>query len=146
MLHLVILLHSKGFSITIIQTNFKSLNPTTFPHFSFHFINDGLSMFEEAAASQSLFVLLSALNTNCLEPFRGCLSWVMNGGDANDQEAVACLIADPMWQFAGSVADSFKLPRVALRTGCISAFVVCDSLSLLREKGYLPTQGIYSNP
>ena len=46
-----------------------------------------------------------------------------------------------MWDFAGSVADEFNLPRMALRPGGMLAFLVYDSLPLLREKGYFSVQG-----
>ena len=42
MLDLANILHYKGFSITLIHTNFNSPNPSNYPHFTFHSIQDGL--------------------------------------------------------------------------------------------------------
>ncbi|KAK0591898.1 hypothetical protein LWI29_009959 [Acer saccharum] len=39
-----------------------------------------------------------------------------------------------------AVADKLKLPRIVLRTGGASSFVVFAAFPLLRERGYLPIQ------
>ncbi|KAM1141474.1 hypothetical protein FF1_041371 [Malus domestica] len=135
MLELANILHLKGFSITIIHTHFNSLNPSTYPHFTFHSIPDGLS--ESEAATKDLVLLLSLLNAKCIEPFRECLVRLLS--DASD-EPVACLISDVIHFFTESVADSLKIPRIVLRTGGASSFAVFAAFSLLREKGYLPLQ------
>lgn len=137
MLHLGNALHSKGFSITIIQTRFNAPDPTKFPNFTFHYIEDALSKAE--APPFDPLKMVSLLNASCLEPFRDCLSRIL-GDDSNEKEPVACLIADPMWEFATTVANGFNLPRIALRTGGVLAFLVYDSVPLLREKGYFPLQ------
>uniref|UniRef100_A0A7C8ZN25 Uncharacterized protein n=1 Tax=Opuntia streptacantha TaxID=393608 RepID=A0A7C8ZN25_OPUST len=135
MLHLGNALYSKGFSITIIQTRFNSPDTTEFPNFAFHFIDDGLQM-----SSAALFDALSAVKASCLEKFRHCLSQILNG-DCENKEPIACLITDPSWEFAGTVADSFNLPRIALKTGSILSYIVYEALPLLREKGYFPIPG-----
>ncbi|CAN6705142.1 unnamed protein product [Malus baccata var. baccata] len=135
MLELANILHLKGFSITIIHTHFNSLNPSTYPHFTFHSIPDGLS--ESEAATKDLVLLLSLLNAKCIEPFRECLVRLLS--DASE-EPVACLISDVIHFFTESVADSLKIPRIVLRTGGASSFAVFAAFSLLREKGYLPLQ------
>lgn len=138
MFHLATLLHSKGFSITIIQTQYNSLDPNNFPHFTFHILDDGLP--EDAApAPNDYSTVLSTLNTNCLAPFYDCLSKVLSKA-ATDGESIVCLIADPMWSFAGSVASSFSLPRIVLRCDSIFTFLVHHSLPSLQEKGYYPLQ------
>ena len=135
MLHLGNALYSKGFSITIIQTRFNTPDTTEFPNFAFHFIDDGLQM-----SSAALFDALSAVKASCLEKFRHCLSQILNG-DCENKEPIACLITDPSWEFAGTVADSFNLPRIALKTGSILSYIVYEALPLLREKGYFPIPG-----
>lgn len=61
--------------------------------------------------------------------------------DASEgNEPVACLILDPLWPFAATIADEFNLPRMALRTGGILASILYDALPLLRGKGYFPLQ------
>ncbi|KAL9231401.1 hypothetical protein vseg_006633 [Gypsophila vaccaria] len=139
MLSLANILHSKNFSITIIHTKYNSLNPTHFPHFTFHFLQDNMPD-NSVLSSSDLKTVLSALQVNCREPFRECLSEILSSAADTEKESVSCLISDPMWSFAGSVAQSFGLPRVVFRTGGMSAFVVYEALPLLREKGYYPIQ------
>lgn len=138
MLHLATLLYSKSFSITIIHTRYNSSDPTKFPNFTFHFIDDGLPQEPAHCPSDSL-AILPVINTNCLQPFRDCLSKILSD-DASDRELVGCLIVDPVWKFTTTVADSFNLPRITLRTGSMLAFLVYDSLPLLQERGYFPLQ------
>lgn len=137
MLELANVLHLKGFSITIINTNFNSLNPSTHPHFTFHLIPDGLS--ETETSTNDLFLLLSRLNAQCCDPFRKCLASLLS--DHVSEEPIACLITDPLFDFTRPVAKSLKLPRMLLRTGGASSLVVYAAFPLLREKGYLPKQG-----
>ncbi|XP_062030118.1 UDP-glycosyltransferase 76B1-like isoform X2 [Rosa rugosa] len=80
MLELANLLHFKGFSITIVHTHFNKLNPSSYPHLTFHLIDEGLSV------------------------------------------------------------ESFKLPRLLLRTGGASSLAVYIAFPLMREKGYYPKQ------
>ncbi|XP_021769077.1 UDP-glycosyltransferase 76F1-like [Chenopodium quinoa] len=140
MLHLATLLYSKGFSITIIQTVHNPINPTHFPHFTFHsFYSSLLELYSKSPPSDPL-AFTSAMN-NCSEPFRDCLSQILcDATAAADNEPIAALIADPIWKFAGSIAASFNLPRMALRTGGVLSLLVYLSMPSLREKGYLPPQ------
>lgn len=144
MLHLATLLHSKGFSITIIQTPYNPINPTHFPHFIFRsFYNSLLESYSKSPPPDS-FAVLSVMNNSCSEPFRDCLSQILHEAEAAaaaDKDPIAALIADPMWKFAGSVATSFSLPRLVLRTGSMSTLLLYCSLPSIREKGYLPPQG-----
>lgn len=141
MLHLANALYSKGFSITVIQTRFNSLDPSKFPNFTFHLIDDGLSNQPGGLPADSVEIF-SVVRESCSEPFKDCLSRVLNddSDSDNNQEPVSCLVADIAWEFAGEVADSFNLPKIALRCGSIVAAYVYESLPLLRENGYFPIQ------
>ncbi|XP_062013152.1 UDP-glycosyltransferase 76B1-like [Rosa rugosa] len=130
MLQLANLLHSKGFSITIIHTQFNSPNPSLHPHFTFRSIPDGLS--ETEASPKDIILLFSLFNTKCVEPFTLCLSSLLS------EEPVACLISDSIFHFTQSVAESFKLPRIVFETGGMTSYAVFTQFPLLREKGYLP--------
>ncbi|XP_074317591.1 UDP-glycosyltransferase 76B1-like [Silene latifolia] len=134
MLNLGNALHSKGFSITIIQTRFNALNQTEYPNFEFYYIEDPMSK-DAAPWSTGSLKTIALLNKTCSGVFRDCLSRILEDASIN-KEAVACLIADPLWEFVGSIADEFNLPRLGLRTGGLLAVILYDSLSLLREKGY----------
>ncbi|KAB2623568.1 UDP-glycosyltransferase 76C4-like [Pyrus ussuriensis x Pyrus communis] len=135
MLELANVLHHKGFSITIIHTQFNSLNPTTHPHFIFHSIPIELSRTEASTNDVMAFILL--LNVKCFEPFSECLARLLSD---DDQEPVACLISDLLFSFTQHVAENLKLPRILLRTSAASSFVAYAAFPLLLEKGYLPIQ------
>ncbi|XP_021814937.1 UDP-glycosyltransferase 76B1-like [Prunus avium] len=134
MLELANLLHHKGFSITIIHTQFNSLNPSTYPHFTFHSIPVALSQAE--ASTSDILAFISLLNVKCSEPFRECLARLLS----DNQEPVACLISDLLFHFTQPVAESLKLPRILLRTSAAFSFVAYAAFPLLLEKGYLPIQ------
>jgi len=135
MLQLANILHSKGFSITIIHTHFNSPTKSKHPHFTFLPISDGLSKTE--ASTEDIIPLLTQLNTNCVAPFRDCLAGLLADGP------IACLITDALYHFSQSVADGFGLPRIVLRTSSISSFLVFAAMTVMKEK-YLPKQGVGS--
>ncbi|XVF24002.1 hypothetical protein REPUB_Repub13aG0089100 [Reevesia pubescens] len=135
MLHLANILHSRGFSITIIHTNFNSPNPSNYPHFTFHFFSENLP--ENGTCTTDLIAFLSLLNTKSGPPFRDCLANLLSDPS---EEPIACLISDAILYFTQDVANELKLPRIVLRTGAASSFCVFTAFPLLREKGYIPIQ------
>ncbi|KAH7839163.1 hypothetical protein Vadar_000617 [Vaccinium darrowii] len=135
MLQLANILHSKGFSITIIHTHFNSPTKSNHPHFTFLPISDGLS--KTGASKEEIVPLLAQLNTNCVDPFRDCLAGLLADGP------IACLITDALYHFSQSVADGFGLPRIVLRTSSIFSFLVFAAMTVMKEK-YLPKQGVGS--
>ena len=135
MLQLANILHAKGFSITIIHTQFNSPNTSNYPHFRFYSIPDGIP--EKYAVSSDfnpLLTLITNLNSNCVTPFRDCLAELLS---INLDDPIACLVTDALWYFTQAVADGLKLPRIVLRASNVSSFLVLTSLSSLRERGYL---------
>uniref|UniRef100_A0A2N9FSQ5 Glycosyltransferase n=1 Tax=Fagus sylvatica TaxID=28930 RepID=A0A2N9FSQ5_FAGSY len=135
MLQLANILYTKGFSITIIHTQFNSPNSNNYPHFTFHSIPDGLLKSE--ASISDVIALLTLLNVNCVTPFRDCLAKLLT--DVS-KESVACLITDAVWHFTQAVAEALKIKRIVLRTSNLSSFLAFVALPRLREKGYLPIQ------
>ncbi|KAM5572195.1 UDP-glycosyltransferase 76F1-like [Rosa sericea] len=135
MLELANLLHFKGFSITIVHTHFNKLNPSSYPHLTFHLIDEGLSVSE--ASTKDIAQLVSLLDQKCAEPFKACLVNLLS--DVS-KEPVACLITEYRFYFTQSLAESFKLPRLLLRTGGASSLAVYIAFPLMREKGYYPKQ------
>ncbi|OIV95591.1 hypothetical protein TanjilG_23822 [Lupinus angustifolius] len=134
MLQLAHILHSNGFSITVIHTTFNSPNPSNYPNFNFYSIQDGLS---ETEYTSDLLNFIIALNIGCVTPFKECLMKMLSD---TSEEPIACMISDAMCYFTQSVADSIKLPRIVLRTGGVSSFVAFSAFPFLREKAYLPIQ------
>ncbi|KHN17866.1 UDP-glycosyltransferase 76F1 [Glycine soja] len=133
-LHLGDILFSKGFSITILHTIFNSPNPSSYPHFTFHAIPDGLS--ETEASTLDAVLLTDLINIRCKHPLK---EWLASSV-LSHQEPVSCFISDAALHFTQPVCDELKLPRLVLRTGGASSFLVFASFPLLREKGYLPVQ------
>ncbi|KAL3833982.1 hypothetical protein ACJIZ3_008718 [Penstemon smallii] len=131
MLQLANILHSIGFSITIIHTKLNSPNPTNYPHFTFHQI---LSEFDEYS---DILSLLTMLNEKCVEPFKQALSELL--GDKSG-DPIGCLISDAILYFTSDVAKSFNLPRIVLRTGGVASFLTFAAFPVLLQKGYLPIQ------
>ncbi|XP_028961749.1 UDP-glycosyltransferase 76E4-like [Malus domestica] len=139
MLELANILHSKGFSVAIIHTNFNSLNPSTRnPHFSYH--STPVDLTETEASIKDLTVVLSILNAKCVEPFRECLAGLLSDG-VHSGNPIASLISDPFFDFTRSVAESFELPTIMLKTGGAASLAVYAAFPLLKEKGYLPISG-----
>ncbi|KAE9598762.1 hypothetical protein Lal_00022662 [Lupinus albus] len=138
LLQLAQILFSNGFSITIIHTFFNSPNSSTYPHFSFHPINDFLS--DAEASTSDPIHLTDLINTRCKQPLQESLSTLLSHNHDDDEDSIACFISDAALHFTQDVCDGFNLPRLVLRTGGASSFVVFASFPLLRQKGYLPVQ------
>ncbi|BAT85975.1 hypothetical protein VIGAN_04358100, partial [Vigna angularis var. angularis] len=136
MLQLAEILHSKGFSITIIHTTFNSPDPSNYPHFTFSFFQDGLSQTQPS----DLLNFLVELNVKCVHPFKDCVTKLLRTDQAAE-EPVACLISDAICYFTQAVADNLQLPRIVLRTSGISSYVAFLAYPLFRQRGYIPTQG-----
>nr|AIE12485.1 UGT13 [Panax ginseng] len=134
MLQLANILHSEGFKITIIHTNFNSPNKSNYPHFTFEPISESLveNEFEGSSAADigNVLILIKLLNNTCVDPFRDCMVRLLS------EEPILCLITDAILEFTQAVADKLKVPRIVLRTGSLSSFHVFHSHPLLREKGY----------
>ncbi|GAB4831414.1 hypothetical protein Ancab_005425 [Ancistrocladus abbreviatus] len=137
------ILHSKGFSISIIHTRFNTPLDLTAEHsnFTFHPIKDGLTESEVSMMEEDVLGFINTVNNKCEKALWDCLSKMMVSDDRPDQEAIGCLIADSFWFAAHPAAESLNLPRLTLRTANASATLFIASLPLLKEKGYLPIKG-----
>lgn len=142
MLQLANILYSQGFSITVIHTELNSPSPSSFPHFTFCSISDGLSALGwDSASDVNLVTLLTVLNANCVKPFRTCLTDILQSASDSSEDQISCLITDSVWHFSQSVADELCIRRMELRTTSVSSFSAFSALLTLRRKGYLPLQG-----
>lgn len=132
MLQLATILHSKGFSITIIHPKFNSPNSSNYPEFTFIPISDNLP---ESQDSFGDFGIVSALNKNCEGPLTECIQQMLKAEDPQDR--LSCIVYDSVMHFSQSVADHLKLPGISVRTGpaaTMFAFAVCPRLD---EQGYI---------
>lgn len=131
MLQLANILYSKGFSITIIHTNFNSVYTSNYPHFTFRPVLDNDSKDTNLAklSSKGIGDLISGvilLNQCGLDGLREELEKML----------IVCLITDALWYFTQSVADSLNLPRLVLRTSSLFCVIVYDSIPVLEHQGY----------
>ncbi|XXG73222.1 hypothetical protein AAC387_Pa07g2179 [Persea americana] len=138
MLQLATVLHSKGFSITIVHTRFNSPNPSNYTQFSFQPIEDGLT--EDDTANMDLIAIFSLVNINCEAPFRDFLGRML----MKEGERLACIVTDAILHFTQGVAEEFEIKRIVLRTSSVASFHPFEALPMLRENGYIPTQALQS--
>ncbi|KAD6796531.1 hypothetical protein E3N88_07427 [Mikania micrantha] len=128
MLQLATILHSKGFSITILHTLFNSPNPTNYPNFTFLPISGAGEHNLSVSDINNIVRLLTYINTSLLDPIQACLQRLMS-----EDGGVVCLITDALWFGTQMVADRLKLPRMVHRTSSISSFRSFAAIQLLRQ-------------
>ncbi|CAL9229321.1 unnamed protein product [Arabidopsis halleri] len=141
MIQLAKILHSRGFSITVIHTRFNAPKASSHPLFTFLQIPDGLS--ETETRTHDVKLLITLLNRNCESPFRDCLSKLLQSVDSEtgeEKQRICCLIHDSGWIFTQPLAKSLNLLRLALSTYTISFFRSHFALPQLRREMYLPLQ------
>ncbi|KAL3538668.1 hypothetical protein ACH5RR_002034 [Cinchona calisaya] len=150
MLKLAILLHSKGFHITFVNTEFnhkrilKSRGPNSLDGFlDFHFetIPDGLLSSDEDAAdaTQDIPSLFDSIRKNFLAPFQTLL--LKLNGYVNSTEfppPVSCIIPDAFMSFAIAAAKEIGVPCVSFRTSSAVSFLGNKYLPALIQKGIIP--------
>ncbi|XP_073126721.1 UDP-glycosyltransferase 76B1-like isoform X2 [Henckelia pumila] len=129
MIQLANILHSKGFTISIIHTHFNSPDPSKYPHLTFHFIPVGLS--EDQASIHDILRALHLLNTECIGPSRECLRKLLATHDD-----IQCMITDAMMYCSKDVVEDLGIHRIVLRTSSVCSFLAFATLPLLQEKGY----------
>ncbi|XP_034893874.1 7-deoxyloganetin glucosyltransferase-like isoform X2 [Populus alba] len=139
MLKLAKLLHSKGFHITFVNTEFnhqrflKSRGPDALdglPHFRFETIPDGLPP-SHIDASQETIPLAMAVENNMLAPLKVLLAKL-------DNPPITCLVSDVFLRFTITAAEELGLPIVMLVTMSACGYMGFKQLHDLKEKGFLP--------
>ncbi|KAI3799896.1 hypothetical protein L1987_35201 [Smallanthus sonchifolius] len=126
MLQLANVLHTHGFKITIIHTEYNSPNPSNYPHFTFKSIKEDFSeIADQIPTITDATYYLRYLNKSCVDPFRDYLSGLLA------EETVACVITDAGFYFAQAVADDLKLPRIVLRTSSLG--IIWNTFKELEE-------------
>ncbi|KAL8192958.1 hypothetical protein R6Q57_027406 [Mikania cordata] len=135
MLQLANLLYSKGFSITILHTNFNAPKTSNYPNFTFRFILDNDPHDQRISNLPShgmgAFNRLFVFNEHGADELRHELDLLLAS------EQVSCIITDALWHFTQSVADSLNLPRLVLRTSSLFCFLAYASFPLFDHLGYL---------
>ncbi|KAJ9560404.1 hypothetical protein OSB04_005564 [Centaurea solstitialis] len=144
MLKLAKILHSKGFYITFVNTEFnhrrlcKVLGFDTLnrhPSFKFETIPDGLPAAENVDATQDIPSLCKYTSETCLEPFKKLISRL---NDTTSIPSVSCIVSDGIMSFTLDAANELGIPEVLFWTTSACGFLAYAHYSNLMEKGLFP--------
>ncbi|KAK8476632.1 hypothetical protein V6N12_044916, partial [Hibiscus sabdariffa] len=145
MMQLAKLLHSRGFFITFVNTEYnhrrfiRSYGADSLiglPDFQFEMIPDGLPS-SDRDATQDLSVLCAAIRKNCLAPFVELVSTVNSTPQVPN---VTCIISDGLMTFAIEAAEMLGIQEVQFWTASACSFMAYLQFSELVERGILPFQ------
>ncbi|KAF5807622.1 putative 7-deoxyloganetin glucosyltransferase [Helianthus annuus] len=142
MLKLAKILHSKGFLITFVNTEFnhqrllRSQGPDAvhgLPSFQFETIPDGLPPAQNLDATQEASILARAIEENFLGPFKTLVTKVNAS-----YSPVTCIVADMLMGFTFAVASELGIPEFLLWTAGAGSLLCFDQYPYLLEKGLMP--------
>ncbi|XP_071693846.1 7-deoxyloganetin glucosyltransferase-like [Rutidosis leptorrhynchoides] len=142
MLKLAKILHSKGFLITFVNTEFNhqrllksrgayALNGLS--TFRFESIPDGLPPPEDLDATQNVYDICRSTQETCLGPFKRLIAML-----ADSMSPVTCIISDLLMGFTIDGAKELGIPEFILYTGGTGALVCYDQYPALVDKGLMP--------
>ena len=150
MFKLAKLLHSRGFHITFVHTEFNSqrlLNsrgPTALdglPDFRFETIPDGLPPSMNPDATQDIPSLCDSTTNNCLGPFRRLLDKLKDSASAGLVPPVTCLVSDLSMSFTVHAAEEIDVPIVLLWHASACSLLGVAHFRNLIDKGLIPLKG-----
>jgi len=139
MLQLGSILHSNGFSITVVHAQYSPPDPSSHPDFSFLSLPDTSSDYNVLTGDALDFVL--QLNAKCKARSRECLAEVMR--QQGSDNGIACIIYDEYMFLSEETAKDLNLPSIILRTSTASNFLARTALIQLKTEGHIPFPGIY---
>ncbi|CBI38430.3 unnamed protein product, partial [Vitis vinifera] len=143
MLQLTKLLHTRGFHITFVNTEYnhrrllRSRGPNAvkgLPDFRFETIPDGLPQ-SDRDASQDIPSLCDSTRKNCLPPFKDLLAKI---GSSSEVPPVTCIISDGVMSFAIKAAKELGIPGFQLWTASACGFMGYLSYRELIRRGIVP--------
>ncbi|XP_021740241.1 7-deoxyloganetin glucosyltransferase-like [Chenopodium quinoa] len=144
MLQLAKLLHSKGFHITYVNTEYnhsrliRTRGPSAVadrPSFRFETIPDGLPPSDDVDSTQDVPALCASVETNCLGPFRSVLARL---NETADVPPVSCVVSDGAMFFTIDAAQELGVPIVLLWTASVCGFLGYAQYEKLVELGQIP--------
>ncbi|KAK8697804.1 hypothetical protein V6N13_113939 [Hibiscus sabdariffa] len=130
MLQLATILHSKGFSITIVHPELNSPNPSAHPEITFISIPDKLT--ESQLSDNDVAGVMRSLNKNCAAPLKQCLNKILHA-----HGHIAAIIYDTLMFCAQAIADDLRLPGITLRTSSATTLLLFTFFPELDERGIL---------
>nr|GEX74068.1 7-deoxyloganetin glucosyltransferase-like [Tanacetum cinerariifolium] len=141
MLKLAKILHSKGFHITFVNTEYnqkrlqKSQGSIGLPSFQFETIPDGLPPPENLDVTQDIPSLLKSTSETCLKPFKKLLLKLNNTAGI---PPVTSVVSDGVMSFTLDVAEELVIPEVLFWTTNACGFLAYADYITLKEKGLIP--------
>ncbi|KAD4386181.1 hypothetical protein E3N88_26350 [Mikania micrantha] len=142
MLKLAKILHSKGFLITFVNTEFthrrllKSQGSDAlnrFPSFRFETIPDGLPPPENTEVTQNVYDICRSTQETCLLPFKNLVGKL---GDCFSP--VTCIVSDLLMGFTLDAANELGIPEFIFSTGGAGALVCSEQFPTLLDNGLMP--------
>ncbi|KAK2656467.1 hypothetical protein Ddye_009519 [Dipteronia dyeriana] len=143
MMQLAKLLHSKGFHVTFVNTEFnhrrliRSKGPDALkglPDFKFETIPDGLPP-SDRDATQDVPALCDSTRKNCLGPFLELLKKLNSSGEV---PPVTCVVADAITSFGGEAAKVLGIADVTFWTASACGLVGYWQYAQLVKRGIIP--------
>ncbi|XP_021274470.1 7-deoxyloganetin glucosyltransferase-like [Herrania umbratica] len=143
LMQLAKLLHSRGFYITFVNTEFnhkrlvRSQGPgfvKGLPDFQFETIPDGLPP-SDRDATQDIWALSDSVQKNCLGPFRELLAKLNSSAGS---PPVSCIISDGSMTFTIKAAEELGIPEAQFWTTSACGFMAYLHFSELIKGGIVP--------
>ncbi|KAF5458178.1 hypothetical protein F2P56_022232 [Juglans regia] len=145
MMHFAKLLHSKGFHVTFVNTEFnhmrliRSKGPDHLkglPDFRFETIPDGMPP-SDRDATQEVPALCDSTRKNCLAPFKE-LVLKLNSLKSDEVPPVSCIVSDGVMGFGSKVAQELGIPEAQLWTASACGFMGYLTFTELIKRGIIP--------
>ncbi|XP_050291186.1 linamarin synthase 2-like [Quercus robur] len=143
MMRLAMLLHSRGFHITFVNTEFnhrrlirsKGLDYIKgLPDFQFEAIPDGLPP-SDRDATQHVPSIMDATRKNCLVPFK---ELVLKLNSSSEVPLVTCIVSDGIMSFAIKAGEELGIPEVQFWTASACGYMGYLNFTELIKRGILP--------
>ena len=147
MVQLAKLLHSKGFHITFVNTEFNHRRLIRskgkdalkgLPDFKFETIPDGLPP-SDRDATQDVPALCDSTRKNCLAPFLELLKKLNSSGEV----PVTCVVSDAIMSFGTKAAKVLGIPDVTFWTASSCGLVGYWQYAQLVKRGIIPFKGMF---
>jgi hypothetical protein len=148
MMRLAKLLHSRGFHITFVHTEFnhmrliRSKGPDYIkglPDFRFETIPDGLPP-SDRDATQDVPALCDSTRKNCLAPFK---ELVIKLNSTSQVPQVTCIVSDSIMGFGREAGKELGIPEVQFWPSSACGFMAGMNVDELIKRGIIPFKGTY---
>lgn len=150
MMQLAKLLHSRGFLITFVNTDFSHKHllrsrgadsSECLDGFRFETISDGLSSLGEAMEDPVGFT--KSFQENCVSPFRDLLTKLHHPSDGS---RVTCIIADAIMTYTIKIAEELGIPEVLFCSNSACGQMAYFHYQELIRRGLVPLKGKTTYP